>query len=1017
MQKCPAWHGRIVATLGVAGALAACGSGGGTGQGERVAQVSAAQIGGTIDNSLDHPPYFPAVVGVCWRGHGCGTGTLLSDRVVVTAGHLATEVIRGCTGFVHEQDSIPDSFSVHVADENGCVYGSCGNPTQEQDLYWADAVYGRTQLVSANTYDCCGGSALGCDPCFVPAKPEYHNFNGAFDYLVLHLEKPVVGIDPLPFVAHVTSGWTSATARAYPIDILSWNAPWPLNNADRDQWLDGMAAGVGDQDGDTETEDGGWRKYGLLKIGGVGTRCPEQNNCLVPGPGKCAAYWGGDDPALVPFECERCELQAFLEDPNAVTPGYVLGASGDSGGPVIVNYTELGADPVAGLPYDDHGGKPFVVSFGLPVTWDAELADGTPTDTGTLLLRHLRDWDLDGVPDYLDNCPLAPNTDQANCNADAELDPDWGFKELGDACDPVPCPNGTLRPADLQDAGCLDHEFVTSCWGLSILDRIDVEPIGSHYISSGAQNHALLPELTVPDVPTHYSFCQPDATAGLDCVTHVIDKHLLGQEPQHPDPLKPWMAARMGPIGPGTAFGQEEFDYPATKAGRRWRYWADFHDWALGKISLGLGCNAQDGCCTPEYGCSTGLNGRFWIHAATTKGTHADPASDGQSFVGFAPPTTGYHPKAGTWSADDEQLSNHYLSIQPDGRYGWARGKPLIPNWPHSFLYNFIARLPRPPSDPVSVWDLAAGEKAYVLDLEGGGYGVLRRDGRAFVAEAELGVHLRERLAEQGLVWTDAVEPWLTASRTRADEGFRALVFAADGTDVVDGVLQQGAFAGTTEDFALGTPGRPGSPSPRDGFVPVFSRADDLAFVVGGRDQGSGAAAGDIWMRPVQAPGEWRRVDLSGIGVGQVLAATYCYADHRLWVLDEVEAAGKTKARLYRVEPYTGAILSVGDWPRKGHADRHWLLLDRDGQVLLVASSSTQGKMHAVARFEVKPAEPAAPLRFSFAVRGRSLALAPFADPAGYGIVLVGPHGTPLLERETDLHLVPSPQSKLATVM
>jgi hypothetical protein len=285
------------------------------------------------------------------------------------------------------------------------------------------------------------------------------------------------------------------------------------------------------------------------------------------------------------------------------------------------------------------------------------------------------------------------------------------------------------------------------------------------------------------------------------------------------------------------------------------------------------------------------------------------------------------------------------------------------------------------------------------------------------VVDDFLGDHLRALLDTPGLVWTSAVEPWLTVSRTPADEGFRALVFAADGTDVIDGVLHQGLLAGSIADFPRPPIDRPGSPAPREGFAAVFSRSEDRAFVVGGQHPVTSEPLGDIWTRPVEAPGPWRAVDLGGFEVGTVLAATWSYVDHRLWVLDEVLDGGISTARLYRVEPYDGRVRLVGPWPRLGDYDRHWLVLDRDGQVLVVASSEAL-KGHAVVRLEATAFQPTAALRASCKLRPKALALAPFADPWGYSFAWATANGKKLmLQRRKKLHLQACPLSNLASLL
>jgi hypothetical protein len=112
-----------------------------------------------------------------------------------------------------------------------------------------------------------------------------------------------------------------------------------------------------------------------------------------------------------------------------------------------------------------------------------------------------------------DNCPLAYNPTQANCNVDAErqLTPDqlWG-----DACDPVPCPEDLYVPVKEQSMQVV-HQVC------SVYDRdgkagqgqesalLDLRALASH-----PKDASLLVEPeSVLDVPTTTLFCQPKRRA------------------------------------------------------------------------------------------------------------------------------------------------------------------------------------------------------------------------------------------------------------------------------------------------------------------------------------------------------------------------------------------------------------------------------------------------------------------------------------------------------------------------
>jgi hypothetical protein len=75
-------------------------------------------------------------------------------------------------------------------------------------------------------------------------------------------------------------------------------------------------------------------------------------------------------------------------------------------------------------------------------------------------------------------------------------------------------------------------------------------------------------------------------------------------------------------------------------------------------------------------------------------------------------------------------------------------------------------------------------------------------------------------------------------------------------------------------------------------------------------------------------------------------------------------------------------VVTIGSWPRLKHFDRHWLLLDRDGSVLLVASS-TKLRKHAIFRFTGLGSG----VRLVRMATGY-LPSAPVVDLAGYGFII-----------------------------
>ena len=155
----------------------------------------------------------------------------------------------------------------------------------------------------------------------------------------------------------------------------------------------------------------------------------------------------------------------------------------------------------------------------------------------------------------------------------------------------------------------------------------------------------------------------------------------------------------------------------------------------------------------------------------------------------------------------------------------------------------------------------------------------------------------------------------------------------------------------------------------------------------------------------------WFRVPLSGYAPETVMASTYSFADGRLWILDEHKQGAVHFARLVRVHPETGEHELLGAWPRpRGWFqsrlfESHWLVVDQDGGVLVVASSMPF-RMHAVIRVALDgPGPRVEGIRFA---EGH-LASVPVVDVAGYSFVVQSrkKHEPPTISRLSDLQLWP----------
>ena len=166
-------------------------------------------------------------------------------------------------------------------------------------------------------------------------------------------------------------------------------------------------------------------------------------------------------------------------------------------------------------------------------------------------------------------------------------------------------------------------------------------------------------------------------------------------------------------------------------------------------------------------------------------------------------------------------------------------------------------------------------------------------------------------------------------------------------------------------------------------------------------------AEADIWWRDVNGA-SWFPVPLEGYAPETVTAATYSYRDHNLWVLDQLDSGPIPRARLTRIDPVSGKHTIVGTWPRLrlGHKwvfDKHWLVLDQDGSVLLVASSSMINR-HVIVRINVDGDTPQVG---GVRIAPHALAGPPAVDPAGYSLLLDQKKKLPKLKRLETLEAHP----------
>lgn len=479
---------------------------------------------------------------------------------------------------------------------------------------------------------------------------------------------------------------------------------------------------------------------------------------------------------------------------------------------------------------------------------------------------------------------------------------------------------------------------------------------------------------------------------------------------------------------------------------RTWRYEQDFERWQ------------QESLLPPDSSATepAKLLGTLWLHAVSRVGW--DDESLG----------TGLH---------GPMLANHHQhDFAPGARgCGWASAIRAI----QKPFFLWLTK-PDPPAGVWRRWDAVRVETSWVARTDAGEWVALAGDGSIGQPMTEaLGAALRQRVADESLVWTSSVEP-LALLGSDASFPVAMALRAEGGHEIVERVTTDGAVLYSESDlawctdesivcpscasghcmstvpFAAGAcclqacetrgdchslycdamlgqcawPPAAGSPHARD-YVPVLTRTLRGLFVVGGDDVESGQPTGEVWWLG-NGSEQWWQLDTGAYVPSKVLAATYSFASHSLYVLDVEESQpeavpdpkpGKAwmchvppdnpdaahsllvasqsvgahlahgdslgpcpvrTARLVALHVPSGAPTRLASWQPRPSVDRHWLVVDRDGALLLAASSS-QRHRHVIARIAV--GDSAGTLE-ALRIGSRALRLAPIADGAGYALLL-----------------------------
>ena len=569
----------------------------------------------------------------------------------------------------------------------------------------------------------------------------------------------------------------------------------------------------------------------------------------------------------------------------------------------------------------------------------------------------------------------------------------------GDACDPVPCPDEVGQSSVGEVVSQLDTDHFWFRCRDKTRDEIAIRPLLSH-TAEGAPG----PSLSLSGVDTHARFCHVDSGLQHMCdeSTDIQDMRLLDADcaPTLNDPApcasveQPGHAFHrmafssggngMNPNGPAATLGYSvSHTDPTSRASWTWDYAADIARWRAFSFFSPTGA--------PPTGLVDVFRGTVWTHAATT--------------TGAVPGPTGVH---GLY------LANHHENGFKPKELACHFGTDFVAAPEYFFLW---LTLPDPaPTDFLRVdgWHLETSIIAYT----GNEYGAVDQFGEVEMVTNRLGPALRASLADSTLVWASLAEPFAGMG---GDANFpMAVALSENGSQHMESVTSTGSLL-----LGLGDAGVPGanlvgSPNAH-GFIPVLSSTHHGIFVVGGDHPMTGQPTGEIWFTQL-VDGEWTPV-VTDFVVENVLAATYNFATHELFVLDE--SGGRV--RLTAIDQVAGTSRSLGTWDHDPRWHKHWLVTDRDGSLLLASSRTgsfsdacehngpnkkarcqQRPLRHAIARIDVASPSP----RLIGTHRGhRPLELAPVVDRSGYTVVTSRNNNRIRMRRWDQLPLMPKNSS------
>ncbi|MBX3128058.1 MAG: hypothetical protein KF718_15145 [Polyangiaceae bacterium] len=834
-------------------------------------------------------------------GGGC-TATYIGNRTIITAAHCFPIAAQGCAPRWPSQGTVV-AFADPVGNVNSAeaqwidVLGFVPHP----DAY-GDRVSSCTNAVppplcaDPNTYTApsCG---LLAQCTTTPAMMWGLKFQ--YDIAIGYLASDPVGIDPIPVI--VGEGYAMPSKGLYS--------------------MNGLAEFLATLPAVTLVGYGG----GSFNWGGTWAGRDFGTNRLFQVEGHVGA--GRDCDGSMP----AAEVVPALWHHATYPLWHVHTAPGDSGGPLLLGKGFVHGHMEEPTPLPPTSGLPQrrylvgVQSTGDDVAKSGMAAPTYAAVTSAWLAAHIGDIDGDGVPDAIDNCVSVPNPDQANCNALAEQE--RHAQVLGDACDPVPCPEVAAPLLDTvpvsEDSG--------ACFGLAnsryLRSTLHPKPLASHNPYTGVA-------MADPGKETRYRFCQRNPLGGVFCDLNSgqINDNLFEQSPGNGNP---WLPMTL----PGLTNSQATYDYPSLPAPQGWDYWADRVTW----VTLNW-INDPGGLIKPPF-----LAESQWLHTSRLSGVIGLRGAWSTMLGWHGRPHNGVHSSPEPVGQSGAFLARHYADYAPDAVEGGffdkcldvcpsPCGNPIDPT--------FVLRwCPGCELRPDRWWYPSNPHDLLLVKAQSGLWGAVAPDQRVLYLDDFIGPELHARWNDPALQYLPAAEPFATGGSTdaqgvflRADAaGIDSRLVARDGRFQLD-TRAGGPFLPSAADELA-----PAAIPPRAGHASVYSRRLGAVIVVGGaarRGRGNALVqTGELWIHPLDRPAF--RLEIPEYRPAVVRAATVSAADGALWVLDS-PAAGAPVRRLVRIDLFARTVSTVWRHPSKTSAYKTWLVADRDGSVLAF-SNTTRG--------------------------------------------------------------------------